>query len=84
MANDLKTIHVQYYALLREQRGVNEERLETSANTAIQLYDELQREYKFRLPTNILKVAINDEFAGWNTAIKSGDTIIFIPPVAGG
>jgi molybdopterin converting factor small subunit len=31
-----------------------------------------------------LKVAINDEFAAWDTQLASGDTIVFIPPVAGG
>ncbi len=79
-----KTIHVHYYAILREQRGLKEEDVETSANTAIQFYSELQKKYTLRLPTSIIKVAINEEFCGWNTEIKSGDTVVFIPPVAGG
>ena len=79
-----KTIHIEYYAVLREQRGLKKEVIETSANTAVQLYAELQKRYNLRLPTNILKVAINEEFSGWNTEIKSGDFVVFIPPVAGG
>lgn len=84
LRNMPKTIHIHYYAVLREQRGVKEEAVETSANTAIQLYSELQKKYNLRLPTNILKVAINEEFSGWNTEIRTGDTVVFIPPVAGG
>lgn len=79
-----KSIHIEYYAILREQRGLRAEDVETSANTAIQLYSELQKKHNLRLPTNILKVAINEEFSGWNTEIRSGDTVVFIPPVAGG
>ena len=79
-----KIIHIEYYAALREQRGLKQEDVETSVNTVIQLYTELQKKHNFRLPTSILKVAINEEFSGWNTEINSGDTVVFIPPVAGG
>ena len=79
-----KTIHLEYYAILREQRGVKAEDVETSAHTAIQLYAELQKKHNLRLPTSIIKVAINEEFSGWNTEINSGDRVVFIPPVAGG
>ena len=30
------------------------------------------------------KVAINQEMSGWNTAIKDGDEIAFLPPITGG
>jgi molybdopterin converting factor small subunit len=31
-----------------------------------------------------VKVAINDEFADWQHKLQDGDTVVFIPPVAGG
>ena len=31
-----------------------------------------------------LKVALNAEFSDWQTPLKHGDTVVFIPPVAGG
>ena len=31
-----------------------------------------------------LKVALNSEFSDWQTPLKHGDTVVFIPPVAGG
>ncbi|MCH7516067.1 MAG: MoaD/ThiS family protein, partial [Bacteroidetes bacterium] len=36
------------------------------------------------LNKEIIKVAVNDKFVPWNTVLKPNDTIVFIPPVAGG
>ncbi len=79
-----KKIHIQYYALLREERGVSHETLSTNAKTVKDLYTELQKKFKFKLSTDLLRVSLNDEFSGWETPLKSGDRIVFIPPVAGG
>jgi molybdopterin converting factor small subunit len=79
-----KTIHIQYYALLREERGISEETIDTTAPTARALYQELKTRYHFRLNIDRLKVAVNDEFKDWGTPLKSEDRIVFIPPVAGG
>ena len=80
----MKTIHIQYYAALREQRKCTEETVQTSAITPSDLYKELKAKYNFTLSENILRVAINDEFKDWTTPLQSGDRIVFIPPVAGG
>ncbi len=81
---DHKEIYIQYFALLREERGVSHETLSTNAKTVEDLYMELQKRFKFKLSTNLLRVSLNDEFSGWETPLKSGDRIVFIPPVAGG
>ena len=39
----MKAVRVQYFAILREQRGVAEESLETEAATPADLYDVLRR-----------------------------------------
>jgi molybdopterin converting factor subunit 1 len=80
----MKTVHIQYFAALREQRGLSQETVNTTAETAERLYQELQAKHHFRLSTNLLKVAINNEFKDWNTPLDSNDTVVFIPPVAGG
>jgi molybdenum cofactor guanylyltransferase len=80
----LRHVTVQYYALLREQAGRREERLATSAQTAEELYAELSRRYPFTLAPQLLRVAINTEFREWSAPLAEGDTIVFIPPVAGG
>jgi len=80
----MKKITIQYYAVLREKRGVNEESIETNAGTLHELYEELQEKYHFELSINSLKVAVNDEFSDWQSRLNSGDKIVFIPPVSGG
>jgi len=80
----VKKITIQYYAILREQRGIDEEQIETAAQTACELYAELKEKYCFPLEQNSLKVAVNDEFSEWKTALNSGDAVVFIPPVSGG
>ena len=77
-------VRVQYFALLREQRGLADETISTTARTAKDLYRELQEKFKFKAATDILKVAINSEFKDWNTELKPDDVVVFIPPVAGG
>ena len=79
-----RKLRVQYYALFREQAGRSEETLETFAATPEELYRELQARYPFKLPQQQLKVAVNDDFRDWNAPLASGDTVVFIPPVAGG
>ena len=77
-------VHVQYFALLREQAGRGDEALDTTAGTAALLYEELRARYRFSLPPAVLKVAVNDEFAPWDQPLLAGDRVVFIPPVAGG
>jgi molybdopterin converting factor subunit 1 len=78
-----RTLTVEYFAVLREQAGKDSEDIETVAETADALFAELEARYGF--PTlSSMKVAINDEFSAWNAALKDGDTVVFIPPVAGG
>lgn len=79
-----KTVRVQYYALLREQAGRSEETLDTAATTPAELYSELQARHPFSLARDQLKVAINTDFSEWNAPLANGDTVVFIPPVAGG
>ncbi len=79
-----KAIRVQYFALFREQAGRSEESLQTAAATPAQLYNELQARHPFKLAPEQLKVAINSDFADWNAPLHDGDTVVFIPPVAGG
>jgi molybdopterin synthase sulfur carrier subunit len=80
----VKNIHVQYFAILREQRGLSQEKLTTAAATAADLYAELRARHGFTLAAERLRVAVNDEFAPWTAPLREGDALVFIPPVAGG
>lgn len=76
-------VRIEYFAILREHVGKTAEELQTSAATAGALFAELDELYEFPDMAR-MKVAINDEFSDWNAALSDGDSIVFIPPVAGG
>ena len=78
------TLQVQYFAILREHRGLGQEQLMTSATTPATLYEELRPRYPFTLPGDRSRAAVNDAFVDSTTALKDGDRLVFIPPVAGG
>ena len=77
-------IKVQYYALLREQAGRSSESLVTAAATPRELYQELKARHPFSLAPEMLRVAVNSEFGDWGQPLCDGDSVVFIPPVAGG
>jgi molybdopterin-guanine dinucleotide biosynthesis protein A len=79
-----KRIKVQYYAILREQAGRSDESIVTGANTPRDLYNELKSRYPFSLAPEMLRVAVNAEFGEWSQRLADGDSVVFIPPVAGG
>ncbi|VAW11920.1 hypothetical protein MNBD_BACTEROID05-822 [hydrothermal vent metagenome] len=79
-----KSVKIIYYAQLREQRELSSEEVETCAANLSHLYETLKSEHSFSLPEDQLRVAVNDEFCGFDQLIKSGDKIVFVPPVAGG
>ncbi len=84
MEKQTTEIQIQYFAVLREQRGRSDETLQTSAATPEQLYQELQERHGFHLPVEQLQVAINQNFSSMSNPLKNKDHVVFIPPVAGG
>jgi len=77
-------IKVYYYASLREQRGLDQEIIQTNAASVQNVYDELRKKYYFHLSTKQLRVAVNDNYVQWDHKIEENDNLIFIPPVSGG
>jgi molybdopterin synthase sulfur carrier subunit len=77
-------LHVHYFAILREQRGLREEVVETAAATPAALYEELRGRHGFALPADRVRAAVNDEFVAASAPLHEGDRLVFIPPVAGG
>lgn len=80
----MKSISVQYFALLREEAGVEQEDLSVTFKTYGELYSHLQDKHKFKLDKDMIQVAVDDEFAQLHHEITDGARIVFIPPVAGG
>ena len=77
-------ITVEYFAQFRDLANCSSEEFDTSAMTATELYQQVAGQYGFELPVDDLKLAVNEEFADWGYQLKEGDTLVFIPPVAGG
>ncbi len=80
----MKRISLQYYALLREQRGLADETLETDADTPGRLYEELRNRYGFPGREESFGIAINDTLAMWEDELSDGDTVVFLLPFGGG
>lgn len=81
---EMITITIQYFAILREQRGATREQLTTCAVTPESLYQELRAKYNFTLPIERVRAAVNGDFVTRDAVLQEGDDIVFIPPVAGG
>lgn len=77
-------IHLQYFASLREQRGLNSETITTDLATIAAVYDELKQHHGLSLERDMMRVAVGDRFVSWDTPLTDDMTITFIPPVAGG
>jgi molybdopterin converting factor subunit 1 len=79
----MKKLNIEYFAIFRERAGVDRESVETDLATPGELFAELTRRHGFP-EMETVKVAINDEFGDWHAQLQDGDSIVFIPPVAGG
>lgn len=79
-----KTINVEYHAILRMERGQRTDTLTTEAATAADLYEELKAQHGFSLDADGFKVVLNESFNDLNAVLSDGDSVIFIPPMAGG
>lgn len=80
----MKSISIEYYALLREEAGKDQESLNTDCRTLGELYENLKIKYGLSLPLDMIQVAVNDEFTKRSQEFQDGDKVVFIPPVAGG
>lgn len=74
-------IQVRYFARLREQIGREGDILE--ADTPMSAESVWQQAVGIEIPAGTL-VAINKEYAGWESLVSHGDEIAFFPPVTGG
>lgn len=80
-----RSLHVRFFAILREQAGCAAVEVDSTAAAASQLYAELQQRFPgLAFPAHLLRVSINERYATMDTPLAAGDRIVFIPPIAGG
>ncbi|MDC9724560.1 MAG: molybdopterin converting factor subunit 1 [Gammaproteobacteria bacterium] len=74
------SIQVKFFASLREKMGITETKIET-ASTAGEVWDMTTNNAD--RPLNVL-VAVNLEYAQYDSQVSDGDEVAFFPPVTGG
>jgi len=79
-------VTVKLFASLRDAVGKRELPLELPAGaTAAAAWEKLVAEHPRLQPMiKSLQVAVNQQFAGLDSALKDGDEVAFLPPVSGG
>lgn len=75
------SIRVLVFASLSEQLGVSNTEVDAaSAHTALDVWQALSAQ-----PVDeAVRVAINQQYAEFSSAVKNGDEVAFFPPVTGG
>ena len=78
------TLHVQYFAILREQRGLSAETVVTAAASPATLYDELRARHGFTLPADRVRAAVNDpQFKGAMEKVQTPISYLDAPEFRG-
>ncbi len=80
----MKNITILFFGKLKETWKTSELKQTTQAHTIEELYVELLKLCDEEPHKASIKVAINDEFVAWDSAISDHDTIAFLPPASGG
>ncbi|MCC5974553.1 MAG: molybdopterin converting factor subunit 1 [Rubellimicrobium sp.] len=81
-------IEILYFAWVRERIGLPRERIETGAATVAELVDELRaREDRYAAAfadLRALRVAVDQELAGFDAPLAGVREVAFFPPMTGG
>lgn len=75
------SINVLVFASLSEQLGLSETRLEADS---IQTAQDVWQALTSQPADAAIRVAINQEYAEFDSPVKAGDEVAFFPPVTGG
>ena len=77
-----------YFSWIRERIGKSSERVETKAETIVELIEELkEKDVRYSEVFSDLgsfRVAINQELASFDASIREAKEIAFFPPMTGG
>lgn len=77
-------IVLHHFSLLRQRVGVSTESVLTSAKDLAALWEETRSRLDLPFDRTAFRAACNDEFAPWDTLLRDGDHVAFLPPVSGG
>ena len=81
-------MNVLYFAWVRERIGLPKEQIETSAETVMDLVEELRaREERYTLAfsdLSALRVAVDQDLSDFDASLEGVREIAFFPPMTGG
>ncbi len=78
------TVHVKYFASLRETIGRAGDTVSITGTTTVgEIWQRTTGRMEREHPRQVL-VAVNQEYADFTHAVKDGDEVAFFPPVTGG
>ncbi len=80
-------IIVKLFAILKDQAGRDELRIEAGPGTVAELLATVSRGYPAlsgMISDDRILVAVNSEFAGRDAAVKDNDEVALMPPFSGG
>lgn len=82
----LVAVKARLFARLREQAGLESERIEVQEGaTVAQVYAALRALHtSLESDLDAVRPALNQEFVDWDTGVAAGDEVAFVPPVSGG
>jgi molybdopterin synthase catalytic subunit len=86
MTQSTITVHLLYFAIMRDLLGKNEETLAVPEGTAAgDLFAIVTREQpRLAALERSVMVMVNEAYAGKDQPLREGDEVAFIPPVSGG
>ena len=78
-------VHVLFFGVLKDLAGKSSDLLDLPDGASVR---DLMSHYSAKVPLNgsmaSIAVAVNQEYAGTETVLKSGDEVALLPPVSGG
>jgi molybdopterin synthase sulfur carrier subunit len=77
-------VEVLYFASLRDAAGTSAESVHTDAADLRALYEELRAKHGFAFGAERLRASMDGAFVAWDTPLRDGAEIAFLPPVSGG
>jgi molybdopterin synthase sulfur carrier subunit len=84
----MRSVEVLYFAWVRERIGLPRERVETEAGTVSGLVEDLRgREDRYAAAfadTAALRVALDQDLAGFDASLEGVREVAFFPPMTGG
>ncbi len=77
-------VTILYFGQLRQAAATGEEQVQTLSRTPSALIEERSRQLGFAYQPSTLRFARNESFCAADEPLADGDTIAFMPPMAGG